>query len=87
MKIKLILKTKGTKRNRIYAIEKKLISTRRNAPFYSATSLNTRGKGRITSFAKDKMFHKDLYADLVAPSLRVPLLGGEVFFINMSLSF
>jgi len=46
----------------------------KKAPFFSVASVRSKGGANFTSFAKYTRFGKDLYADLVAPMLRVPLL-------------
>jgi len=46
----------------------------KSAPFYNSEKLETSGGLKLTSFAKFSKFGKDLYADLVAPALRTPLL-------------
>ena len=44
-------------------------------PYYHVTSLQSLEKVSFISFAKYTLFNKDLYADLVAPSLRSNLLA------------
>jgi len=46
----------------------------KKAPFYSTEAWETKAGVKVTSFAKFSKFGKDLYADLVAPSLQIPLL-------------
>lgn len=55
----------------IQALEGKHIHV---APFFHAATIQTRAGKRITTFAKYTTFGKDLYSDLVAPMLAVPLL-------------
>ena len=43
-------------------------------PYFRVASLKSAAATTFVSFAKDSRFNKDLYADLVAPSLRVGLL-------------
>ena len=43
-------------------------------PYFHVVSLKSEAATTFVSFAKDSRFNKDLYADLVAPSLRVGLL-------------
>ena len=45
----------------------------RKPPFFSTVQLSSVAGIKFTSFAKYTRWGKDLYADLVAPSLRVPL--------------
>ena len=46
----------------------------KEAPFFNTEIIKTRGGETFTTFAKFTDFGKDLYADLVAPMLKIPLL-------------
>ena len=46
----------------------------KKAPYFNTEVITTNAGEKIISFAKYTKFGKDLYADLVAPSLQVPLL-------------
>jgi len=46
----------------------------KKAPFYNTEIIKSKNGEAFTTFAKYTDFGKDLYADLVAPALRVPLL-------------
>ena len=46
----------------------------RNPPYFHVASLKSAAATTFVSFAKHTRFDKDLYADLVAPSLGVGLL-------------
>ena len=64
----------------------------REEPYYHEELLNTLGGVKLTSFAKYKLFNKDLYADLVAPSLKTSLLGNnfdlrKLQSINLSIPY
>ena len=46
----------------------------RKPPYFHVASLRSEAATTFVSFAKHSRFNKDLYADLVAPSLQVGLL-------------